>query len=209
MYAEKNASKKRMPPTIHGSRSAAIRVCRRVRETAPISFMPRESIESPIAANTATPASTRYLRNVTVSLGFGWFRRGRRFVLLTNPLVAHGARLQERFRFLVEALAVGAVEGCLLQNTEGSFRAEIVFVVEAVHHFHDVFRWKFRVLDLHHLMPALVHHLGVGREESVLHNVIVEFRSRIRMRDRDLDRFYVEFLGEVDGVADGLLCFSR
>src|SRR5690349_14664610 len=99
-----------MPPTIHGSRRAAIRVCRREQGTEPISIMPRESIESPMDANTATPASTRYLRTVTVDLSFGRFRRCGRRMLLAHPLIAHGACLQEGFGFLVEPLAIGAVE---------------------------------------------------------------------------------------------------
>src|SRR5215813_11346482 len=209
MYAEKNASRKRMPPMIHGSRNAAISVCRRVRETAPISFMPRESIESPIAANTATPASTRYLRNVTVNLGFGRFRRGCRLVFLPHPLVAHGSSLQESFCFLVKTLPFGTVESCLAQDTERGLGPEIVLIVEAMHHFHHFFGGQIRILNLHHLMSTLVHHLGIRHQESILHDVIVELGAWVRMGHRNLDRFDVEFLGKVNGVADGLASLAR
>src|SRR5580704_9765423 len=53
--------------------------------------------------------------------------------LVPHPLVAHGASFQEALGFLIEALAVVAVEGRLPQNAVNGFGAEIVDVVEAVH----------------------------------------------------------------------------
>src|SRR6266481_5287540 len=113
MKAAKNASNRTIPLTTHGFRTASSRVCRWVMEMFPISFMPRESNESPADPNTATPASTRYLRKVTVRLSFGWLHGGRGLVLglfLLNPLVAHGARLQESLGFLVKPLAIANVK---------------------------------------------------------------------------------------------------
>ena len=47
-----------------------------------------------------------------------------------------------------------------------------------MHHFHDVLGGQVRILDLHHLVTALVDHLSVGRQEAVLHDVVVKFRAR-------------------------------
>ena len=49
-------------------------------------------------------------------------------------------------------------------------------------------------------MPHLVGH-RVDGDQVVLLGEVVEFGSRIRMRDRDLDGLVVEPLGEVDRLA--------
>ena len=59
------------------------------------------------------------------------------------------------------------------------------------------------ILDLRHLMSAFVDHLGVGDHEAVLHRVVVEFGARVGVSHRHLNGLDVEFLGEVDGVANG------
>ncbi len=55
-----------------------------------------------------------------------------------------------------------------------------------------------------HLVTAAVFHLFVG-DEIVLRGEVVELGAGVGVGDGDLDGFAVQRLGEVDGVADGLL----
>ena len=57
-------------------------------------------------------------------------------------------------------------------------------------------------------MSAFVDHLGVSSHEAVLLGIVVELGARIGVGDGDLNGFDVQFLGEVDGVADGLAGFA-
>src|SRR5689334_18205642 len=129
------------------------------REMLPTSFMPRERVRSPQAANTITPARTRYLRQLTIRFerrlaGFdGGF--GRRDVLLIAlvfyDLVALRAQLQESTCFLVQALPFFSVEDGLLDDAEGSLGPEVVFVVEPVHRLQDLFTGQAGILDVRQL----------------------------------------------------------
>src|SRR6478672_1143236 len=121
------------------------------REMLPACLMPRASKESPIAAHNVTPASTRYLRNVTRSFsGLNRFGHGRgvALALLPDRLVPRSAELEEAFSILVKTHALPAVEYCLLQNAVNGFWPEVVFVVEAVQGLHDFIRRQPRILDL-------------------------------------------------------------
>src|ERR1700682_4877745 len=57
-----------MPTPTQGLSTAKSTFCRWWREMLPACFIPWESMESPAAAKTVTPASTRYLRKVTGTL---------------------------------------------------------------------------------------------------------------------------------------------
>ena len=112
-----------MPPTIQGSRRAASRVCRRESETPPISFMPRESIESPMEANTETPASTSiFFETSRFSLSFSPVRLLRAtFLFLAQPTCYAWRASSGKPGFLVEPLAIAAVERGLAQDAERGF----------------------------------------------------------------------------------------
>src|SRR5258706_13450047 len=69
MYVAKKPRRKRMPTATHGLATARNTLCRWWSEMAPTCFIPCESMESPATAKTVTPASTRYLRKFTRSLG--------------------------------------------------------------------------------------------------------------------------------------------
>src|SRR5215469_8557018 len=56
-----------MPNATQGLRTARTTLCKWWIETLPACFIPCESMESPAAAKTVTPARTRYLRKVKVS----------------------------------------------------------------------------------------------------------------------------------------------
>ena len=56
------------------------------------------------------------------------------------------------------------------------------------------------------LVAAFVDHLRAFiQDEAVGFGVVVKLGARIGVRHRNLDGFHVEFLGEVDGAANGLL----
>jgi hypothetical protein len=58
-------------------------------------------------------------------------------------------------------------------DAEGGLGAEVVFVVELVHHLHDVLGGEAGVLDVGHLVAAAVFHLFVG-DEVVARGEVVE-----------------------------------
>src|ERR1700752_2995244 len=99
----------------------------------PDCFIPCESMVSPAAAKTVTPASTRYLRKVTGYSSFSRLGGTSRILVLLDHLVAGGPQPQESLGFSVEALAFVTVERSLLENAEHSLRTEVILVVEAVH----------------------------------------------------------------------------
>ena len=95
----------------------------------------------------------------------------------------------------------------LPDDAERGLGAEVVFVVEAVHHLHHVLGGQAGILDVRHLVAAVVRHLLVGDQVVVL-GVVVELGAGVGMRDRDLNGLAVERLGEVDRVADRLRRFA-
>ena len=89
------------------------------------------------------------------------------FLLGRAGLVALRAELHEGLGFDVEARHV-AVDDGLPDDAEGGLGAEVVFVVELVHHLHDVLGGQAGVLDVGHLVAAAVFHLFVGDEAVAL-----------------------------------------
>src|SRR5450759_4234048 len=193
---------------------ASSRPERLCRETLPRSFMPRASRESPAVLNTVIPARTRYFRKVTYNptpgLSLGRFRGRRLFLaVFLDPLVALRAQFKEGPRFFVQALAFGVVEHRFPQNAVRGLGTEIIRVVEVMDCLKDFRGGQTRILDLHHLVSAIVDHFCVAGHKAIFYREFVQFSSRVSMRHRNLDRLYVEFLGEVDRVLDGLASFSR
>ena len=129
-------------------------------------------------------------------------------VVLFDQLVAHRADFQKGFGFFVETLALAGVEGGFAQDAEDGFRAEIIFVVEAVDGGEDFVGGQAGVLDVGELVSTFVDHFAVFDHESIFDGVVVEFGARVGVGYRDLDGFDVEFFGEGDGVVDGLMSFA-
>src|SRR6185437_10491725 len=128
------------------------------------------------------------------------------FGLGAGGLVALRAELHEGSGFDVEAWNI-AVDDGLPDHAGRGLGAEVVLVVEAMHLLHDVLGGQARVFDVRHLMAAAVFHLFVG-DEVVALGEVVELGAGVGVRYGDLDGFAVKRLGEVDGVADGLLGFA-
>ena len=101
-----------------------------------------------------------------------------------------------------------AIESGFSQDSKHSLGTEIIFVVEAMHGRKYFIRGKAGILNVGQLMSAFIDHLVVADNEPVLHGVVVELGSGIRVRHRNLDGFDVEFLGEGNGVIDGLRRFA-
>ena len=72
-----------------------------------------------------------------------------------------------------------------------------------MHHLHDVLNGKAGVLDVGHLVAAIVRHGLVG-DKALLLGVVEELGAGEGVGDGDLDGLAVELLGELDGVANGL-----
>src|SRR5579871_4883466 len=156
-------------------------------------------MESPAAAKTVTPASTRYLRKVTQNSSGLWGRspsvvhcwnrvlclgrlgRSCRFGVLLHHLVAGSAQFQKRLGFFVKTAALIPVKRCFPQDAENSLRSEIIFIIKTVHRREDLIGRQTRVLNMGELMPALVDHLAVGDHEAVLHGVVVKLGTGIGM----------------------------
>src|SRR5712692_11958592 len=96
---------------------------------------------------------------LTTGLGFGRFRGWPFFAVFLDPLVALRAQFKEGPRFLVQALALGVVEHGFPQNAVRSLGTEIIFVVKVMNCLKNFRRGQARILDLYHLVPAIVHHL--------------------------------------------------
>src|ERR1700730_4268720 len=99
------------------------------------------------------------------------------FTLRAGSLIALSTELHKRLRLNVEPRNI-AVHNSLPDHSKRSFRAEVVLVVELVHHLHHVLGRQSRVLDVSHLVPASVFHLLVG-DEVVALGEVVELRTRI------------------------------
>src|SRR5438270_6251221 len=156
----------------------------------PACFIPCESMESPAAAKTVTPASTRYLRKVTrdssgargapqVSTrpdssralpklsGLDGLRGCSLIHVFLDQLVACTPKLPEGLGLFVETLAVVAVECRLPQNAVHSLGTEIIFVIKAMHGRENVIRGQAGILNMGELMSAFVCHLIVVDHEAV------------------------------------------
>jgi hypothetical protein len=83
------------------------------------------------------------------------------FLHLARGLVSLGAELHEGLGFNVETRHV-AVDDCFPDYAEGGLGTEVVLVVEAVNHFHDVLDGETGVFDVRHLVAGIVFHLLVG-----------------------------------------------
>src|ERR1700688_1916897 len=223
----------------------------------PVCFIPCESMESPAAANTVTPASTRYLRRFTAFVSFratrylprdkraqaqpratllaarghtvvvaapslftrqkttrpelclDGFSSGRFVVMFLHHLVARRPQLQEGLRLFVQALAVVVVEHRLPKDAVHGLRTEIIFIVEAMNGRQNIVGGQSWILNMRQLVSAFVPHLVVAHHKSVFHRVVIKLSARIRVRHRNLDGLYIEFLGECDGVVDGLVRLAR
>src|SRR3954454_16893907 len=120
-------------------------------------------------------------RNLCGTLGAGADGSGGLGLLAArflDHLVALCAELQERLSFHVETRQV-PIHDRLPDHAERGFGAEIVLVVEAVHHLHDIVRRQTRILDVRHLMSAIVTHGLLVDDEAVGFCILIELGARI------------------------------
>src|SRR5882724_180607 len=73
-----------------------------------------------------------------------------------------------------------------------------------MHGVQRFFTGQAGVFDLRKLVTAIVNHLGGVHDEAVFLGELEQFGTGVRVRQRDLNRFDVEFLGKLDGLLDGL-----
>jgi hypothetical protein len=99
------------------------------------------------------------------------------------------AKLHEGTSFGVEACDITIDDG-FPDDAEGGPGAEVVFVVERVHHLHDVFCSDAGIFDVSHLVASAILHLLVGDEAPAL-DEIGELGAGKGMRDGDLDGFAI------------------
>src|SRR5262249_23759591 len=118
-------------------------------------------------------------------------------------------QLHERLGFVIQTLTFRGVEDGLAHDAEHSLGAEIILVVELVHHLQHMLAGQSGIFDLRQLMSAFIHHPFRTHNEAVLLGVVVTLSSGISMRERNLDGFDIQFFGEVDGVADRLAGLAR
>ena len=111
-----------------------------------------------------------------------------------------GTELHEGASFGVKTRDVTIDDG-FPDNAEDGSRTKVVFVIELMHHLHDVLGRKAWVLDVSHLVAVAVFHLFIGNE-PILFDEVEELGARKGMGDGDLNGFAIELLGELDGVAD-------
>src|SRR5262249_19167478 len=143
--------------------------------------------------------------NLFLHLRFYWLGYWRRiFAGLFNVLVARRPQLEKRLSFFVEPLAVGVVEDRLPYDAIYLLRTEVVLVVEAMDHLHHIVARQSWILDVRHLVSAGIHHGLAVDDEPMLLREVVKLGSGIGVRNRDLNSFAIQRLGEVDGIADCL-----
>src|ERR1700733_15127093 len=121
-------------------------------------------------------------------------------------LGASTTELHEGTSFGVEACDV-TIGDSFPDDAEGCLGAEVVFVVERVHHLHNILGSKAGIFDVSHLVAAAILHLLASDKASAL-DEIEELGAGKGMSDRDLDGFAIKFLSELDGVADRSLGFT-
>ena len=120
--------------------------------------------------------------------------------------VALRTELHKRASFGVEAGNV-TIDDRLPDNAEGGPGTKVVFVVELMHHLHDVVDRKAGVLDVRHLVAAAVFHLLIS-DETIFLDEVEKLGAGKGMGDGDLNGLAIELLGEPDGVANGFPGFT-
>src|ERR1700722_435573 len=118
---------------------------------------------------------------------------------ILHHLITLGAKLEKRLRLDIKPRNI-AIHDCFPNHASSSLRSEIILVVEAMHHLEYVIGGQTWVLDVGHLVAALVAHRRRILDESILPCVFIELSTRIRVGNRSLDRFHVERLRELDRV---------
>ena len=115
--------------------------------------------------------------------------------------VALRTELHKRASFGVEAGDV-TIDDRLPDDAKGGLGTKVVFVVELVHHLHDVLRGQAGVLDVGHLVAAAVLHLLIS-DETIFLDEVEKLGAGKGMGDGDLNSLAIELLSEPDGVANG------
>ena len=115
--------------------------------------------------------------------------------------VALRTELHKRASFGVEAGDV-TIDDRPPDDAEGGPGTKVVFVVELMHHLHDIVDRKAGVLDVGHLVAAAVFHLLIS-DETIFLDEVEELGAGKGMGDGDLNSLAIELLSEPDGVANG------
>ena len=115
--------------------------------------------------------------------------------------VALRTELHKRASFGVETGDV-TIDDRLPDDAEGGPGTKVVFVVELVHHLHDVLGGQAGVLNVGHLVAAAVLHLLIS-DETIFLDEVEKLGAGKGMGDGNLNSLAIELLSEPDGVAYG------
>ena len=124
-----------------------------------------------------------------------------------NHAIPLCAQFQEGLCLNIQTRQI-AIDDCLADHAPCRLGAEIIFIVEAMHHLQNIFRRQSWIFHVGQLMAFFIDHGAVVDDEAVALGEVVKLRSRICMGNGNLNRFHVERLGEIDGVANGFLGFA-
>src|SRR5437764_12577678 len=190
-----------------------------VNSTWPICAIPLFNSKSPTFAHTTMAKTiTSVLIRSLLSLGIlgklivsgsgtrtGYGDHGLVVVLaaFARPLQALCAKLQEFRRFRVQPFAFMGVPQSVFDDAPDDSRTEIVLIVEAVHAAHHFRFRKMRILNMGKLVAAGIRK-RFNLKESLRRHAVVKLGTGHGMRQGDLNGFAIQFLGEVDGLLNGL-----
>ena len=123
--------------------------------------------------------------------------------LLTSRILHHLVTLRPKLK---EGLGLNvksrniAVNDRFPDHTERRLGPEVILVIEAVNHLQHIIGGQTRVLDVRHLVPALVAHRCSVDDEPVGLGVVVKLCAGICMGYRHLNGLDIERLCKVDRI---------
>src|SRR5262245_4149518 len=100
-------------------------------------------------------------------------------------------------RFGVKALSFMGIPERISNNAPDNARPEVIGIVKAIDRRHHFLARQSLIFDMRKLMAAAVRD-GLGSHLAV--ELVVKFGAEIGMRNRNLDGFRIDLLGEINGA---------
>src|SRR5215467_1239530 len=127
--------------------------------------------------------------------------------LSSDKLLALRTHLKKFYRLNIQAVSLMTVENGSPKNSEDDVRPKVVSIVELLDRLHDLFSAQARILKHRQLMASGVRHHVVD-DIIVFLEIGVELGPWIGVRHGNLNRFRVQFHGQLYGLLNRFFCLT-